>query len=111
MIKLKAIFKIIQKKIKKYPELIRKDNYKQTQACLFWFNQIILILEQLTLELRPDLNKMLDYNKKKIIGPIQYAIDSFIKLFYLLIVFSHYNQQLPEILSYFSITDKLVPYM
>ena len=110
-IEIDAIFKIVKKKIMRHKTEIAKEGSHHYNSCLFWFNQIILILEQLTLELRPDLNKMLDYNKKKIIGPIQCAIDSFIKLFYLLIVFSHYNQQLPEILSYFSITDKLVPYM
>ena len=110
-IEIDAIFKIVKKKIMRHKTEIAKEGSHHYNSCLFWFNQIILILEQLTLELRPDLNKMLDYNKKKIIGPIQCAIDSFIKLFYLLIVFSHYNQQLPEILSYFSITEKLVPYM
>ena len=110
-IEIDAIFKIVKKKIMRHKTEIAKEGSHHYNSCLFWFNQIILILEQLTLELRPDLNKMLDYNKKKIISPIQCAIDCFIKLFYLLIVFSHYNQQLPEILSYFSITDKLVPYM
>ena len=56
IIQIKAIFHIIQKKLKKYKLILSKDNCYQNRALLFWFNQIVLILEQLNLEFRFDIN-------------------------------------------------------
>ena len=110
-IEIDAIFKILKKKFIKHKKEISKENSYQYRSCLFWFNQIFLLLEKLVLELRPDLNPVLDYKNRKILKPIQSLIDSFIKFIYLLLLFGQYNQQLPEILTYISFIDSIVPYM
>ena len=106
-----AIFKLLKKKIWHHKKDIPIENSHQYHSCIFWFNQIFLILEQILLELRPDLNSQLNYKKTNIIKPIQCIIDSYVKFCFLLLIFSHYNQQIPDILSYLSIIDKIVPYM
>ena len=110
-IEIDAIFKIIKKKFIKAKKDISKENSHQYHSCLFWFNQIFLLLEKLVLELRPDLNPKIDFNNITILEPIQCVIDSFIKFIYLLLIFGQYNQQLPDILAYISFIDRLVPFM
>ena len=106
-----AIFKLLKKKIWHHKKNISIENSHQYHSCIFWFNQIFLILEQILLELRPDLNNQLNYKNINIIKPIQCVIDSYIKLCFLLLIFAQYNEQIPDILSYISIIDKIVPYM
>ena len=69
IIQIRAIFRIIRKKFKKYREFLPKDNSHQTQSILFWFNQVVIILERLTFDFRLD-NKP---NKNQIFSilPIQ----------------------------------------
>ena len=110
-IEIDAIFKILKKKIFKHKQEISKEDSHHYNSCLFWFNQIFLILEQFILEIRPDLNKKFNYKNIKILKPIQGLIDSFIKFFYLLLIFAQYNQQLPDILSYLSLIKKFVPFI
>ena len=92
-IEIDAIFKIIKKKIFYHHKEISKEGSHHYNSCLFWFNQIFLLLEQFILEIRPDLNKMVNYKNKDIMNPIQCLIDSFIKFFFLLLIFAQYNQQ------------------
>jgi len=110
-IEIDAIFKILKKKILHHPKEIAKENTYQNHSCLFWLNQIFLLLEKLVLEFRPDLNKHLNYKDESIMKPIQCIIEGHIKFIFLLIVFSQYNHQMPEICSYLSIIDRFLPFM
>lgn len=110
-IEIDAIFKILKKKILSHSQDIVKEGSHHQRSCFFWFNKIYLILEQLLLELRPDLNKKLDYYNEDMIKPAQCIMDSIIKFCFLLLLFAQFNQQLPDIISYLSMMDKMVPYM
>ena len=110
-IEIDAIFKILKKKILSHRKDISNEGSHQYHSCIFWFNQIYIILEQLLLENRPDLNPKLDYSDEDILKPVQCIIDSIIKFCFLLLIFAQYNQQLPDILCYLSIIERLVPYM
>jgi len=110
-IEIDAIFKILKKKFINHPKEIIKENSHQNHSCMFWLNQIYLILEQLILQFRPDLNKNLNYNDESILKPIQCIIEGHIKLIFCLIVFSQYNHQIHEICSYLSIIDRFAPYI
>ena len=108
IIQIRAIFRIIRKKFKKYREFLPKDNSHQTQSILFWFNQVVIILERLTFDFRLD-NKP---NKNQIFSilPIQQIYHGYIELLYLLIKFSYIKGEFHEILSYLAINDCLVNY-
>ena len=110
-IEIDAIFKILKKKFIKHKKDISKEGSHQYHSCLFWFNQIFLLLEKLVLELRPDLNPTVDYSNEEILEPIQCLMDCFIKFIYLLLIFGQYNQELPDILTYISFIDRIVPFM
>ena len=110
-IEIDAIFKILKKKILTHTQDIVKESAHHQRSCYFWFNQIFLILEQLLFELRPDLNKKLDYNNEDMVKPVQCIIDGLIKFSYLLLLFAQFNQQIPDLISYLSIMDKMIPYM
>ena len=110
-IEIDAIFKLLKKKILTHSQDIAKEGSHHQRSCFFWFNQIYIILEQLLLELRPDLNKKLDYNNEDMVKPVQCILDSIIKFCFLLLLFAQINQQLPDMLSYLSIIDKIIPFM
>ena len=110
-IEIDAIFKLLKKKFKNHHKELCKENSYQYHSCLFWLNKIFLILEQLVLEFRPDLNKNLDFNKESIMKPIQCIIEDHIKFIFILIVFSLYNHQIHEICCYLSIIEQLSPFM
>ena len=110
-IEIDAIFKLLRKKFIHHTKEISKENTYQHHSCLFWLNQIFLLLEKLVLEFRPDLNSHLDYNKESIMKPIRCIIEGYYKFFFALIVFAQYNHQIHEICSYISIIDRLIPYI
>ena len=109
-IELKAIYHIIKRKMKKYPLEISKENSRQGHSILFWFNQFFIILEQLVLQFRDDVNDNIDLNSKEILYPIQYIILGHIQLLYLLIEYSYLNSQITEICAYLSMVDRLLNY-
>jgi hypothetical protein len=110
-IEMDAIFKIVKKKIFSHSQDIIIEGSHHYHSCLFWFNKIYIILEYLLVEIRPDINSKLNYKNKDILKPIQCAIDCFIKLCYILLMFAYYNQQLQDILTYISVTDRITPFM
>ena len=110
-IEIDAILKLLKKKFSNHKYDITIEGSHQHHSCLFWFNQIFLILEQLILEIRPDLNDKLNYNDINILRPIQCVIDCIVKFCFLLLMFAQKNQQLSEILTYFSIIERISPYM
>jgi len=109
-IELKAIYHILKRKMKKYPLEISKENSRQNHSVLFWFNQFFILLEQLVLQFRGDVNESIDLNSKEILYPIQYIILGYIQLLYLLIEYSYLNNQITEICTYLSMVDRLVEY-
>ena len=110
IIQLKAIFHIIKKKMVKYSIEMTKENSKKYLSVLFWFNYSFIILEQLILQFRGDINDNINLKSKSVLIPIQYIFLGHIQLLYLLIKFSYSNNQIPEICAYFSMVDRLVNY-
>ena len=110
-LEVEAIFKLLKKKIFKRKNDISKEGSHNYNSCLFWFNQIYILLEQLVLEIRFDVNATLNGNDINLLRPIQHIIDCFIKFCYILLIFSQYNHQIPEMLSYLSMIERIVPYM
>ena len=110
IIQLKAIFHIIKRKFKKYPIEITKENSKQNRSILFWFNQSFLLLEQLILLFREDLNYHIKLKSKEILRPIQYIYLGHIQLLYLLINFSYINGEIQNICAYLSMVDRLISF-
>ena len=110
IIQLKAIFHIIKRKIKKYPFEISKEGSKQNRSVLFWFNLSFLLLEQLILLFREDLNSHIKLKSKEVLKPIQYIYFGHIQLLYLLIKFSYINGEIQNICAYLSMVDRLINY-
>ena len=110
IIQLRAIFYIIKRKIKKYPYEMSKENSRQNRAVLFWFNQFYLILEQLILQFRDDINFNINLNSKEVLKPVQYIYLGHIQLLYLLINYSYTNGEFQHICTYLSMVDRLVNY-
>ena len=110
-IEIDAIFKILRKKITHHKKEITKENSRQSRACMFWLNQMFLILEHLVLSYRPDLNKNLNFNNESIIRPVRCILEGYIKLIFTLLVFSQLNHQIHEVCTYISIVDKFLPYL
>ena len=110
IIQLKAIFHIIKRKIKKYPLEMTKENSRQNRSVLFWFNQSYIILEQLILLFREDLNYHIDLKSKEVLKPIQYIYLGHIELLYLLINYSYINGDIQILCSYLSMVDRLASF-
>ena len=114
IIQIKAIFRIIQKKLKKYRKLLCNDFSHQNRSLLFWFNQIVLILEQLNLNFRGDLNEnfadLSENNSHIFLKPIQCIYHGYVELLYLLIKYSYIRSDFQDILAYLSIVDGLANY-
>lgn len=111
LIKAKAILKIIKIKMKKHPNEIGYENYKQNIALKFWFNQMFIILEELNLEFRYDINEHMDYKSKKIAEPVQKLIEYQLTFIYYLCIFSLASNEIIPLISYISIADKFLPYI
>ena len=109
-IQLKAIFHIIKRKINKYSYEIAKENPRLNRSILFWFNQFYLILEQLILLTRDDLNNYINIKSREVMKPIQYIYLGHIQLLYLLINYSYVAGEIQNICAYLSMVDRLVNY-
>ena len=109
IIQLKAIFNIIKRKLKKYAFEITKETSQQNHSVLFWFNQSYILLEQLILEFRDDIN-IIDLKTKEILKPIQYVFLGYIEFLYLLINYSYINGEIQNICAYLSMVDRLSNY-
>ena len=106
IIQLKAIFKIIKRKLHKYSTEIIKENSKQNHSVLFWFNQSFIILEQMILEYRDDLNKI-NLKARKYVKPVQCIYLGHIQLIYLLINYSYLIGENYNIYIYLAMVDRL----
>ena len=110
-IKAKAILKIIKLKMNKHQKEIIIENSKQNFSLKFWFNQMFIVLEELILEFRFDLNKHINYKSKKIIEPILTLIEYHLEFIYYLCIFFLSSNDVIPLLAYLSITDKFLPYI
>ena len=110
IIQYKAIFHIIKRKLKKYPIEITKENSRQNRSILFWFNHSFIILEQLILLFRDDLNSHINLKSKEVLKPIQYIYLGHIQLLYLLINYSYANMEMGNICTYLSMVDRLAAF-
>ena len=108
IIQIRAIVRIIRKKLKKYHEFLPNDNSHQNHSLSFWFNQIVLILEQLCIDFRLDTRP--NKNQKEFIKPIRSIYHGYIELISLLIRFSYIKGEFHEVLSYLSISEGLANY-
>ena len=111
IIKLKAIFGIIKRKLKKYKQEIKRENSYQNKSIKFWFNQIYFILEELINNFDPEKNNTINIYSIDIIKPIQNIFENYLELFYLLIIFYKEANDITPIFIYFSLIDILMPYM
>ena len=107
IIQLKAIFHILKRKLKKYSFEISKEISRQNRSVLFWFNEFYVILEQLILLFRDDINSHINLKSKEVLQPIQYIYLGFIQLLYLLINYSYIYGEIPNIGAYLSMVDNL----
>ena len=112
ILKIKAIFKIIKIKFKKYKTEIKKENNQKITSIKFWFNQVFIVLTELIKDFIPKKNNEIDLNAFKTLKPIQCIIESYIELIYLLIQFYHQRQEgVPQILAYLSVLNLFMPYI
>ena len=114
ILKVKAIFKIIRRKFRKYKMEIQKEIPSKISSVEFWFNQIFFILEELTsIFIVKNENNEINLDSKKVVYPIQSIMQSYIELIFLLIKYCYLKSDVvPEILSYISmVTNFFVPYM
>ena len=106
-----CMLKIIKKKLIKYPKEILNNNPHQSRSILFWFNQIFYILEILTLNLRPDINKDKDLNDEININRIEYIVQIHLKTLYYLCLYSKLIGEIPQLCTYFAMTERFMPYI
>ena len=111
LIKAKTILKIIKVKMRKYQKIVILENSKQNLSLKFWFNQIFLVLEELNLEFRYDLNENMNYKSKQIIEPVQTLVEYHIEFIYYLCIMSFRTNEIISLISYLSIADKFLPYI
>jgi hypothetical protein len=112
ILKIKAIFKIILIKFKKYKQEIQKEIPPTITSIEFWFNQIYFILQELLTDFTPDTDDMIDLNSIKILKPIQSIIEIYLELINLLIKFYYLRPiHVAEICSYLSILNFFIPYI
>ncbi len=106
-----CILKIIRKKLYKYQKEISNNNQHQNYSLLFWFNQVFFILEKLTLNLRTDLDKTINLNEEININRIEYVVQVHLSLIYYLCLYSKLIGQIPQLCSYFAITERIMNYI
>ena len=111
LIKAKAILKIIKIKMNKHHKEVILENSKQNFAIRFWFNQMLLILEELNLEFRYDINVNMDYKSKKMIQPVQTLVEYYLEFIYYLCLFSLKSNEIIELIAYIAIADKFLSYI
>ena len=113
IIKLKAIFKIIRIKLKKYKLEIKKENHSQISSIEFWFNQIFFILEELINDFTPNkFDNEIDLDSIKLLKPIQSILDIYLELIFLLIKYHYLRIGYDfQICAYLSIFNSFIPYI
>ena len=106
-----CILKIIKKKLSKHQKEILNNNTHQNYSLIFWFNQVFFLLEILTLNLRTDLDKTLNLNEEININRIEYIVQVHLSLIYYLCLYSKLIGQIPQLCSYFAITERIMNYI
>lgn len=107
VLKGQCILKIIERKLNKYPLEIKKDQSKQRYNILFWFNQIFLILEQLVLTFRPELNKDINIEEESTLDKIELVVQLHLDTIYHLALFSLCIDEVIQTCTYFAMASNL----
>ena len=107
VLKGQCILKIIHRKLHKYPLEIKKDQSKQRYNILFWFNQVFLILEQLVLTFRPELNKDINMEEESTLDKIELVVQLHLDTLYNLALFSLSINEVIQTCSYFAMANNL----
>lgn len=107
VLKGQCILKIIHRKLHKYPLEIKKDQSKQRYNILFWFNQVFLILEQLVLTFRPELNKDINMEEESTLDKIELVVQLHLDTLYHLALFSLSINEVIQTCSYFAMANNL----
>ena len=107
VLKGQCILKIIHRKLHKYPLEIKKDQSKQRYNILFWFNQVFLILEQLVLTFRPELNKDINMEEESTLDKIELVVQLHLDTLYHLALFSLSINEVIQTCSYFAMASNL----
>lgn len=111
IIKLKAILRIIKRKLGKYKSEINRDNSHQNKSIQFWFNQAYFIFEELINDFDPENNNNIDISSIDIIKPIQAIIEKYLEFFYLIIMLYKQKNEIVKICAYLSLVDNFMPYI
>ena len=111
IIELKAILKIIQKKLDKYKVEIKRENSRQNRAIRFWFNQSFYIFEELNNDFNPEKNKKIKISSLDIINPIQKIIGKYLELIHLLITYYKETNEIIIICLYLSFAERFIPFI
>ena len=107
VLKGQCILKIIHRKLNKYPLEIKKEQSKQRYNILFWFNQIFLILEQLVLTFRPELNKDINIEEESTLDKIELVVQLHLDTLFHLALFSLCINEVIQTCSYFAMASNL----
>ena len=111
LLKAKSILKIIKRKmITHYKEIIL-ENSTQNFSIKFWFNQIFMSLEELSLEFRFDINPHMNPNSKKVLETIKSLAECHLEFIYYLCIFSIRIGEVMPVLTYISDIDRFFPYI
>ena len=108
MIQLKAIFRIIKRKLEKYKTEIKRENTHQNKSIKFWYDKAFNIFEELINDYSYENNKIDD---KYYINIIQNIIQKYFEFFYLIILFHRETNEVAKICIYLSFVDIFLPFM
>ena len=111
ILEIKCILKIIRKKLSKYSQEIIKENQKQNYSIKFWFNEVFYILEILTIKIRPDINNNINIDEENNLNIIEYIVQAHLNTLYTLCLYSKLIDEIPQLCSYFAMTDRLFSYI
>ena len=95
----------------KHSKEIILENSSQHFSLKFWLNQMFLILEELNLEFRYDINTNVNYNSSTIIEPVQTIISFQLEFIYYLCIFSFKTNEFLPLIAYISIAEKFIKFV
>ena len=111
ILEIKCILKVIKKKLSKHSQEIINENQKQNHSIKFWFNEVFYILEILTIKIRPDINNNINIDEEKNLNIIEYIVQAHLNTLYILCLYSKLINEIPQLCSYFAMTDRLFSYI
>ena len=95
----------------KHHKEIKLENSSQNLSLKFWFNQIFMSLEELSLEFRFDINPHMDPNSQKVLESVQSLTECYLEFIYYLSIFSIQTGELMPVLTYISDSERFFPFI